>query len=387
MLTNSILFQQSKTFIDLSGIHADAELHIWALYFDFQNLVNNNDDLPDIHVFLTSSFRNDFLVSIERNEYVVNDPRLLNAELKTKQWEYLIDKLDSYSQLKTEEKTRLFKVLRRLCFYSLILELSNSDKSCTDDHFNYEILLAKYMLNMEEEHSFSIEELIEYALTIKDPSEIKVKLWYLVCQYYVKIDHQLEKLQHYIKLYEVSVVELEGTLSKNKSLELNSRFHRMNAFVPQLNEDMEGMSVQMTICEDLALKIQCRSSTEEVLKRSILFPIYESRVKEYLIRNDLDRSIVYAEKLIDLQPNSGVGHMLLGQVYAEKEQYILSKNAYLKSARLSPLTAEIAYFMAGQCAQQLNEYEEAITYYTTSLTFDQEGYANYECLIELSKEM
>ncbi|OHX64147.1 tetratricopeptide repeat protein [Flammeovirga pacifica] len=388
MLTNTILYNRSKRFINLSEIDNNADLHIWALHFDLQNLINKEDRNPDIHVFLTADFRNNFLSSLKKDEYIVNHPFDLSDDLKTKDWLLLEEKIKRFSILDVNDKINLFRVLRRLCFYQLILDLSNNTEINTENHFyHYEVFLAKYMLNIDGYFSFDINEMIVYALSIQSASVVKVKLWYLVCQFFVKFDFDLIQLQKYISFYYDSIQELKPLISENEYLEIISRFYRMKAFIPQLEGDLMVMSHYMDLCENFALEIQSKTSLENIYIKSILYPIYESRVKEYLIKEDYNNSLLYAQKLIDLQPYSGGGYMLLGQIYAEIKDYKLSKTAYLKSARLSPITAEIAYYMAGQCAQELNEYETAILFYKSSLDFDSTGYSNYENILEIAKEI
>ena len=104
----------------------------------------------------------------------------------------------------------------------------------------------------------------------------------------------------------------------------------------------------------------------QVLQAAIL----ESRIKERLVRGDLDGAEAYASTLVSRHPAEPRPRLELGQVLVEKGDPAGAAEAYRWAAILGPQVAQVAEFMLGQCLQRMGEAAEARASYLRSVGAD-----------------
>lgn len=391
MNISPIQYRLHRPMIDLGEIdESSATLPIIALDYDKRALLEGRD-YPHLHVISGAYTRTLLVQHLGLPSFDVDRPEDLPVEHRTEAWQKLVRNVEAFSDLDIAVQLRTLALLRRLCFYPSILQLT-AGITKTDPQNNqeamllYEHVLARYILGIDGLVEYDTNLAIAAAKKAPIGSEAAAHLWYISCQQYVKYERNTDRLLSALKQYKAAVHALKGKIPDNVYLEFKSRYHRFAVFSPQLQRDHEGMSAQMRLAEECAESIAVEEGNpiSQVVKESVLFPLLESRIKEAMIREQWGLAQARAERLIAISPYSSMAHMHYAQVLAETEQYSKAGQEYLISGKLHPMKAEIAYFMAGQCEQQEGRIEQALAYYFESLKYDSYGVSTIECIIEIA---
>jgi len=351
-------------------------------------------DYGQVFNMIGNSFREKLYKKIGKSHLNGTRPQDLHTEMRSPEWQFLCDSADNFADLDNAQKLRLLRLLRRLPFYTYVIELVGQiDENLirTDSQIAeiaYNRLMARYLLAGDKIGNYKIEEAEQFAKIAPKASYAKVHATYITVQQSVKLKHNLAKLEESLKNYWDAIAEIKPTISTNEYLELMSRYYRIAAFLPQMTNKPEQMVEEMELAKQYAFQIQTDGSPDqEFAKQMVYYPIAESNIKAAMWVSDWDLAKERAEHLISLSPNTPSPYLHYGQILIELEKYEEAIISYEKAIRYAPMGEEIAYYMAGQCYEVIGYEEKALDYYIASMHADPYGISNIEATIELSEKL
>lgn len=98
----------------------------------------------------------------------------------------------------------------------------------------------------------------------------------------------------------------------------------------------------------------------------------EARLHRGFIRirmNRLEEALADANACVQARPDSGVAHMLQGEVYLKKSDYMSAYQALQQATRLEKDNGRAFYYL-GKATQELSRPEEAADYYEMALQLE-----------------
>jgi tetratricopeptide (TPR) repeat protein len=170
---------------------------------------------------------------------------------------------------------------------------------------------------------------------------------------------------------------------------LSCVLHRAIVFIPLFCQDREGVVQEMDICQALAEELLqiCQDEVQEIAANENLTTVFESRTKEALWLGDIDLAEMRARQVVDRDPFYPKFRLQLGEVLLKQRKIEEAANMYRSAARLGPPGTPIAWFMAGQCHEQLGELELACDCYLASIQMDELAISAVERLNKLASRM
>lgn len=167
-----------------------------------------------------------------------------------------------------------------------------------------------------------------------------------------------------------------------------SRYYRAVSFAPQLAGDRARVREEMGIAERLAGSLEPTNERERGLKLENLHPLLESRVKEAFRLDELELAEARARELVeDVDPYDPGARIELGEVLIERGKMAEAAEVYVSAAHLGPRGTAIAWFMAGQCYEHLEDPLRACDCYLATHTADPLGISPLRRLASLAKRI
>ena len=376
-----------RPYIDLGAGGSPGHVHIPGVMFALKELVERKP-YPRLHGLINPSFRKTLLRETRLPAYDLNDPLELPEGLRTRGWWALCASLQHFEDIEPEDRVRALWLLHRLCLHSAILDYapipSDDELRTSEAHAGIGYLrgLAHFAFANDGAAELDTTELGRTAALAPRGGWARIEATYSLAAAAAKLRHDPEGLRHWMAEHRDAIERAES--DEHTRHKLMSRFHRMYAFVPQFKRDWAAMSAEMDLAQAYAEKM--RSDTPETRAELIVLnsAIRESRTKEALILRDFDRAEMWARACVQHCPTDPRGWLELGQVLIEREKLQEAAAAYRKAARFGPPGTEIAWFMAGQCHESLNDTEAAADAYLAALELDPLAISAAERLAELA---
>ncbi len=390
-LNNSPVAWLNRPYFDL-GPSNGGSIHLSGIEISYRSLID--DKLYDgLQATLPSTFRKELIKETGLVHYQVNNPLQLSVELRTERWQKLCDYLSNYQELKSITQLNLMDLLKRLCFYQVILdyvpEMSEEEIASNPflAHMAYRRVFAKMMLGFEFDTYDFLDDFQMVANYASSGSLAKINCILQLVVQYAKTFNNLDKAKFW---REIARKEVEAAKEKVDDFVyqlLISIYHRAVVFVPLLQGNKEQVVREMDLSESYADSLKGKDKWQQIVadeNRTILF---ESRTKEALWLRDLDLAEERARKLVQREPFDPKYHVELGEVLFKQNQFEKALNSYRSAIRLGAPYTAIAWFMAGQCYHLLGDPEMACDFYLNCLKCDPLAISAVEQLAELSPHL
>ena len=378
-----------RPYLDLSSPDIEAPLHTHGVEFDYLNL-QYDLKLPRIQSVLMPSFRAELVRESRVRGYAVDDPFSMSEEKSSDRWNLFCGKLRDLPQLEKNEQARVLWLLNKLCFYQKTSSLEfhiNIQDNADDTELAYIFALANYTLSLERNRNYTLTKFEEIATYAPVGSFAKVNASYQMVVQSVKHGYKLMEVEKWLPIHYENILEAADSLGEFNTTRMLSRYYRVAGFLPQMKNQFGEMTRIMQLAEDYARKLFDLAKTKgeyenfyEVAAREMIYPVFESRIKEALALNDYALAERRARTLVGGNPNEPRARLHLGQILIENGKIEEAQEEYLTAAELGPPGSEIALFMAGQCYQALGNNKAALRCFKRSLHYDPMGISALEAL-------
>lgn len=364
-----------RPYFDLGTWKTDGNPHTRGLELAREAVLEQDDRYARLHTTILPSARHAIIRHTGLVQYLVDDPVDLDPRLRTPAWQVLCEQLGVYEKLDPETRVRLLWLLHRLCMHAAIVEYETSPVPSTSRLADGDAAVlfmrgqAGLSLFRDGKGSLSLARLEFVADAGRPGCWGHVETTYLLAQFHAKYrGGNTEALREYLRRHRESIEAAEaGSHEFNK---LMSRYYRMDAFLPQLTGDHDGMSAALDEAErhcGLLSRGDVNERAEWDLLHSSLF---ETRTKEMLVRGRLDVAMEYASRLVEHTPADPHPRLELGEVQIAVGDYQAAIESYRWAALLGPHVTQVAEFMIGQCMQALGASGAARAAYVRSLDAD-----------------
>ena len=380
-----------KPYLDLSVPRHGSPLHTFGVEFDYLNL-RYDLHLPRIQSVLMPSFRKELIRDCRTSAYAVDDPYLVSQEQLTSRWSFFCDKLSAMHSLEKNEQARLLWLLNKLCFYfkTSSLEYATNCASDADEaEIAYVFAIANYTLSLQKTRPYSMRKFEEIAEISPQGCFAKVNASYQMVVQNVKHGYKVAQVEKWLPIHYKNIVDAGEHLSEFEATRMLCRYYRVAGFLPQMKNDFTEMTRIMQLAEDYANKLVALAEKMEqyrdlytIAAREMVYPVFESRIKEALTIGDIALAESRAVQLVSENPSESRARMHLGQVLIENGKIQEALEQYLIAVELGPPGNEVSLFMAGQCYWALGDEKSALRCCVRSQYYDPMGVSPLEMLTE-----
>ena len=304
-------------------------------------------------------FRTQLLTECGQPEFLVTDPRELPSRLRSGRWSSVCEALDHWPDLPVGRQRALVLLLHALCLYEPVLELipdfdgrlPDGDPAAID--LIYWRASARYVLGAPSRISdYGAADMSVFEAIALDAPEVfpagfnaAVKL----VAHKAKTGAPVSELSRWRARLERALADaLSGADGFTKDL-LQSRFHRVVAFLPQRRRSRAEVVRAMDLAERHARRLKPRTRAQELIVLENLHPVMESRTKEALWLEKTSLARKRALEVTRLDPYDSKAWVELGQVHMVRKEWAQAAEAYVAAAMLGPPASALGRHMAGVC--------------------------------------
>jgi tetratricopeptide (TPR) repeat protein len=376
-----------RPYIDLTPNAPDGNPQTAGLLFALRS-VEREADFARIHGLYPPSFREAVLRQARFTEYQVRDPVDLPEELRSTQWETFTANLEEFDALPPAQRVRVLWLLHRLQLHYAILryapvlepdQLGSAEAAATA----FIRGTARLALHYDGESDLDTSDLELVAEHAPAGDWAAIEATYYLSAVTAKKKGDAAGVRHWTDLHRVQIEASET--DEHTNAKLWSRYHRVRAFVPQLDGDRAGMTAEMDRAQEWAQQTS-RDTAERATEANVLaYALWESRTKEALLLGDLDLAEERVRRCITFAPLDPHAWLDLGQVLVERGEVGGAADAYRAAARFGPPATEAALFMLGQCLERLGDLEAARDAYLLALDLDPLGVSSLEQLVGIAE--
>jgi tetratricopeptide (TPR) repeat protein len=381
-----------RPYFDLGDAEIDGPYHLAGIDFAFRSLMEDKH-YPRIQACFNPSFRGALIRDTRLNDYDVATPLDLPDHLRSDRYKALCDLVLSFGSLPCRAKVRLAWTLSKMCFQrtaanlipaSCLEEVGDSDERAG---LAFVRTYSRYRMNVDDPSSpYSIEEIKKIALD-SPPGINRIDANYQMVVQNVKHAGNLKEAEFWQTRHLDAINRSRDAIDDFSRLFVMSRYHRVGGFIPQMRKEPEALVREMDLAEKHALALPRSDEVHRTAADEVLFPVLESRIKEALWLRDNDLALDRARRLLALSSNDARVWLQMGEVYLECERYDDALAAYRAAVPLAPPGREVAWFMAGQCFEALDDLESACDAYVASLNSDPLGIAAAEQLEDVARRL
>jgi tetratricopeptide (TPR) repeat protein len=364
-----------RPLVDLGAAPTVPTFLVHAVELDYRSMVRDTR-LPRIQVSISPSFRDALATAVGRPEFAVRRCHQLPEAFRTERWSMLCDVVSTWPGLSAERRGRVCWTLAKLGLYDEILHLLPESpaavvSSSGEDRAELAYLRAwarsKKWLDGEQD-DFSIDEFAVVA-THAPPGMTRIDAAYEMVRQNAKHVGDVAECERWQAVH-LAAIESASDLDDHTRTLMLSRYYRVGAFVPQFRGDAAGVDADMAQAEELARSASRDDPDRTVAADEMLYAALESRLKEALWRDDLERAGAYADEYVALSPSSARGYMHRADVFFRAENWARCRQDCLEASRLSPPHADESLHLLGQCHEHEDSPDEAIAAYLGVLRVD-----------------
>ena len=382
-----------RPFLDL-GPWTTGPLHLYRVEFAARELEQGRRISYGLQRVLPAGFRRSLIHETGLRDYDVQTPVQLAPELRTSRWSLLCERLERYGDLGTPSRALVLLALIALGFYRTVVELTDQyppgDVSAAEDEalIAYARATARYILHLDYGQPYDISEFQLLAEHAPEGSMVRANaLLHMVVQA-ARDARDAKAVAWWARVALREITAMEPHMDKFGYDLLVSRYYRGASFAPQLAGDRARVREEMDIAERLARSLEPANEQERVLKLENLHPLLESRVKEALWLDEPELAEARARELVtDIDPYDPKPRIELGEVLIKRGKIVEAAEVYVSAAHLGPPGTAIAWFMAGQCYEHLEDPLRACDCYLAAHTADPLGTSPLRRLAPLAKRV
>lgn len=399
-LDDSFITWLNRPYLDLGSYQGGAR-QVHGIEFSYQNLVNGVS-IPDgsiivnpVTILHPTTFRDSLIRETRLYQYQVNNPLQLADELRTEKWHTLCNYLTHYQDLEPATKLRVIDLLSNLCLHHAVLkyvpEISESEIASSSTLAA--LAHCRAMSNLlSQPDAGALDNLNEFEL-IANHAPLNSKARFSVAielvTFSAKTFGNLKAAEFWQSMALQELDRLKPMLNDFSYKYLLCIYHRAVVFVPLLQNNREAVIHEMNLCQSLAEDLirKHENEIEQIAAYENLRTVFESRTKEAKWLGDIELAEERAKKLTQLEPFSSRFRLQLGEILIEQGKMEEAAKMYRSAARLGPPGTAIAWFMAGQCHEQLDELDIACDCYLSSIQMDELAISAVERLSKLAPRL
>lgn len=381
-----------RPYLDLEPAVPQGPYHLAGIDFFFRSLVEDAR-YPHIQACFNPSFRKALLRDTGLTDYDVATPLDLPESLRSERWQVLCEAMRTFDALPCRSQVRLAWTLSKMCFQSAAVDLvppscvEHIGESDEQAGLAFVRCYSRYRMNVDDIASpYSIEE-FKVIATQAPPGINLIDANYQVVVQNVKHAANLPEVELWQARHREAIERSRSSLDEFTYLFVMSRYHRVGGFIPQLQRRRRELVEEMDLAEKYALALPQPDEVHRIAAEEVLYPVLESRAKEALWLDDKELALARVQRAVELSPNDSRAWLQLGQVQIERDQPEAALAAYRHAARLAPPGREIAWFMAGQCLEALDDLESACDSYLNALLADPLGISAAEQLEAVASQL
>ncbi len=364
----------NRGWIDLSQPDGVENLTPWGIELAWRAFYQDQD-IPRFNSIVPTGHRRNLATLSPRPGLVaVLHPDEVPDGQRSLRWISLCQAVAGYQTLRSVDQERLLWLLHRLCFHHLIGQLESITPPIEDVDLRAKIALtttlAKAAARAGRGADFYGNDFVTLYDEVPAGSSAAVEASYHILIHAAKHRRDLQAASRAADLHKSSIEAFEGRLPQFDRDLLWSRFYRSVAFVPMLRGDFEGMTADMDRAEAIAQSLRPGNEEERYAAAEILWPVFESRVREAQVRGQTERAERYARYLVEMTPLNPRAWLHLGETLLDLERYADALPVYQEAHRLGPPAMVLALFNQGQCHEMLDQAEPAMDCYAEALQID-----------------
>ncbi len=380
-----------RPFLDL-GPWSSGPLHVYRVTFSISELEEEERGRYGLQRVLPSGFRRSLIHETGLTMYNLQTPLALPPELRTEPWKLLCQQLEAYEKLNASQRILVLQCLIALGFYRVVIELVNHHPP--GEIWNEEAAIiaymratARYVLHLDSQTDYAVTEFQNIAEQAPPGSLVRANaLLHMVVQS-ARDAGDVEAVRFWARRALEEITAMQSHMDKFGYDLLLSRYYRAASFAPMLAGEHHRVREEMDIAERLARSLEPDSQRERILKLENLHPLLESRTKEALWLGDLELAEARARELVDtIDPYDPKPRIELGEVLLKRGKVAEAAEAYTLAAQLGPPGTAIAWFMAGQCYEHLEQPLRACHCYLAAHTADPLGISALRRLHSLAQQ-
>lgn len=378
-----------RPYIDLGEWRSSGNPQTHSLALAAKDLKTDTVSNTRVHGTAPPSLRREILKSLGKPEYNITDLSDLRVDLQTEPWKILLHNLGHYWDLPHFRKMKTLWLLHKMSLHDIILRYEpkvegvQRSSGAVDDDMDlcYMRGLAKIAINIDGGDTDFSE--LEYVSEIgKLGSWAHVESTYTWTQANLKVLSNISQAERALAAHRASI-DASGAEGHERN-KLLSRYHRIYAFLPQLAGDFDEMTAQMDLAQEFCDRMGKDAETDYAEWSMLCLGALESRIKEFLLRGDLQEALSYAEQLVRHAPSDPRARMELGQVLVERNDLPGAVEAYRYASLLGPQVRSVSEFMIGQCLELMDKPFEARDAYIRSIESDPLAISPVERLVCLT---
>lgn len=381
-----------RCYLDLGPSPADAPFHVRGIDLAYRSLVEDTS-YSRIESSLNASFREALIAATGLHQYDVAAPTELPDGFRTEQWQRLCSYVDAFGDLPRMTQVRLGWVLSKLCFHRFVLDLlpasvdGRLEESDAMSTLAYLRAWSRYRLWFDDPaQPYSLAE-FERIATQAPPGLSRIHASYQMVVQNAKLNSNLAACERWQVLHAVAIADYKDDLDEFSYQWLMSRYHRVGGFLPQMRRDKDGVAYEMARAEEIARALPREDPVQRVVADEMLFPCLESRMQEALWIGDLDLALERIKEYVSLSPLDPRAWLHQGEVLLQRNEVEGALSSFQQTIRLAPPGEEIAFFMAGQCYEIVDDLESAFDSYLNALRVDPLGFSSAERLEEVAIQL
>ncbi|WP_067722026.1 tetratricopeptide repeat protein [Nocardia yamanashiensis] len=372
-----------RPFFDLGAWNGSGNLLVSGLVLAARAFDEGSDDYARPQISAPASIRHELTKQARLPQYDIGHPGELRVELRTPLWQKLCDHLDAYRDLDEQAKLRTLWLLHRASFHEAILQHENYPiYGDLDDQSAARLFmrgLSRFHLMIDGVgEARTLDELRQVENMAQPGSWAHIEATYFLANANVKYLGNIDDFRTHLDRHLASI-EASGATG-NRYHRLASRYHRIAAMLPQLEGKHAAMSREMDRAAQHCGRMERSDPNDRAEWEVLQYALLESRVKEYLLRGDLQQAEDYARLFVEHVPADPRARLTLGQVLIERGRIRQAATAYEEAVMLGPQVSANAYFMLGQCLEALEQPDTARLCYLHSLTTDPQSISAAEAL-------
>lgn len=346
--------------------------------------VSEQRPFPRLHGRINSSTRESMVREAGLTDYQVDNPLDVPKPLRSPQWSLLCDCLEGWHDLDCSRQLDVLWLLNRLGLFSAVLAralVPCAANSPIDEPSAGHLLvrgIANVAMHVDGAADLNTRELEWAAAHAPLGGWAAIEATYVLAQASFRYRGDVNQGELWLARHKLAIEQAD--VDRHTSCMLWSRYHRVYAFLPQLQKDFVGMSAQMDSAAEWAEQMD-RATPERLAEWHVLtYGCLESRVKEALLLGDLGLAEERAQALVAHTPLDPRAWLELGQVLVESDKVEEALRAYQAAARFGPPGTEVAMFMAGQCHEAQGDLEAAADAFIAAIAIDPQAVSAVERL-------
>jgi tetratricopeptide (TPR) repeat protein len=340
---------------------------------------------------LPHSFKESLIRETHLTQYRVEDPSELPSELRTGRWNLLCESLASYKNLDRRQQVGVTGLLSSLCLYPAVAKYIApvsaqdiaKDESCAA--LAYTRANARFMLHGDYDTPYHVDEFRTIATNAPLGTVTRFNaLMHMIVQS-ARFAKDVDTVEYWASVTLREMQDAKSSFDDFTYALLMSRYYRGASFGAQMRRDRERLVQEMDLAEEYACSLRPADEVQQILADENMHPLMQSRTKEAIWLGDLDLAEARARRMIGVDPLDPRALMEVGEVLVSKGDIAQAAKFYRSSAELGPPGTAIAWFMAAQCYESLDDPEHTSDCYLASLRVDPLGISAAERLAEITK--